>query len=80
MPTIEERDPEFRRNPRAVGGTIVRSLVAGRIVIAELLIASGADINAVDEVSKFTPLDYALDGDESMLEFLKSRGARCNTC
>ena len=32
--SVEERDPEFRRNPRAVGGSIVRSLVAGGVVVA----------------------------------------------
>ena len=50
------------------------------IAIAELLITEGVDISAKDNNPGFTPLDYALDGEEGMNEALKRHGAICTTC
>ena len=51
-----------------------------RIAIAEMLITGGADINAKDTNPGFTPLDYAQDGDEGMIETLERHGGKCTTC
>jgi ankyrin repeat protein len=51
-----------------------------RIAIAELLISGSADINAKDTNSGFTPLDYAQDGDEGMIEMLERHGGKCTSC
>jgi ankyrin len=51
-----------------------------RIAIAELLISSGADINVKDANSGFTPLDYAQDGDEGMIDTLERHGGACTIC
>ena len=51
-----------------------------RIAIAELLITGGADINAKDNNLGFTPLDYAQDGDEVMIETLELHGGMCTSC
>jgi TolB-like protein/class 3 adenylate cyclase len=51
-----------------------------RISIAELLISSGADINAKGINSGFTPLDYAQDGYEEMIEMLERHGGKCTSC
>jgi hypothetical protein len=45
-----------------------------------MLISSGADINAKDTNSGFTPLDYAQDGDGVMIEMLERHGGTCTIC
>jgi hypothetical protein len=44
---------------------------------AELLIGSGADVNAKDTYSGFTPLDYAQDNEPKMIELLERHGSIC---
>ncbi len=51
-----------------------------QIELAEFLIEKGVEINARDKNSKFTPLDFALDGEDEMIEMLKRHGAICTTC
>jgi TolB-like protein/ankyrin repeat protein len=51
-----------------------------QIALAELLISSGADINNKDKNLKFTPLDYAQDGEPKMIELLEQHGAICTIC
>ena len=50
------------------------------IEITDLLIAAGADVNAKDNNSGFTPLDYAQGGDKRMIEMLEKHGAICTGC
>ena len=50
------------------------------IALAELLIAGGAEINVKDKNSGFTPLDYAQDGNEGMIETLERHGGKCTIC
>ncbi|MEZ4869059.1 MAG: sigma-70 family RNA polymerase sigma factor [Caldilineaceae bacterium] len=60
------------------------AVMYGRKDIADLLLHHGADINAVDPKSKFTPLLQALDlagfipsyAELKMVEFLRERGAQ----
>jgi len=50
------------------------------IEIIEMLLESGAFINALNTIGR-TPLHYASAyGNEKVVEFLLSRGARVNTC
>ena len=50
------------------------------VSLAELLITRGADINAKDKYSKFTPLDYAQDGELEMIQLLEQHGGICSSC
>jgi ankyrin repeat protein len=51
-----------------------------RISLAEFLIAAGADINAKEKYSNFTPLDFAQDGEPEMIELLVEKGGICSSC
>jgi hypothetical protein len=44
------------------------------------VIAAGAEINAKDKYSKFTPLDFAQDGAPEMIELLEQNGGICSSC
>ena len=50
------------------------------VALAAKLINSGADINNKDKNLKFTPLDYAQDGEPKMIELLEQHGAICTIC
>jgi TolB-like protein/ankyrin repeat protein/class 3 adenylate cyclase len=50
------------------------------VALATKLINSGADINNKDKNLKFTPLDYAQDGEPKMIELLEQHGAICTFC
>jgi len=65
-----------------VNGITLLHIVARteNVEIAELLISKGADVNAKDTHSGFTPLDYAQDGEPSMIELLQQHGSICTSC
>jgi ankyrin repeat protein len=48
--------------------------------LASLLIKAGADVNAKDKYSGFTPLDYAQDNEPKMIELLEQHDSRCSSC
>ena len=50
------------------------------VSLAEYLLSKGADVNAKDKVSKFTPLDFALDGEPEMIQLFKQNGGECTSC
>ena len=45
-----------------------------------MLIEAGADVNAHDSNSGFTPLDDAQGGDERMIEIMEKHGTICTSC
>jgi len=64
---------------RNAGTPLHDACAKGRIDVAELLLASSANINSQAENSHLTPLHYAVKNDQQeMVRFLLSKGAKVN--
>ena len=50
------------------------------VSLAGKLIDLSSDINARDKYSKFTPLDYAQDGNPEMIKIFEAAGGICTSC
>jgi ankyrin repeat protein len=73
LEVIIQADPDAVRRPGGDGKTVLHC--AATREIAQILVAAGAELDAVDQDHNATPLQYLI-GDEAIARLLLERGAR----